>query len=223
MKKTIRYQRNVVVADSKAMFQEEEMFPLKEATYQKGEALLKEANKLGQKFNSGFFDAREAQGVLQHEVAVTDSSNAFPILGSIGAGPCIIMALYNPQNKQAALCHIDSLTTLGSLDKWISRIKDRQNIIEVHLAGGSRSSQMLVYELLIKIASDPNLVVKTSDLIDRSEWGKSLAIDTRTGEVFTNFAFAQLSWGENAGARIFRLVKEKQPSNLRIALKPPQP
>ncbi len=49
-----------------------------------------------------------AYAILQNEAGVTDYNAEKYILGSFGAGPCVIMTAFNPVSKIAALTHIDA-------------------------------------------------------------------------------------------------------------------
>lgn len=64
--------------------------------------IISAATSKPQKKSYGNFSAREALAVLQHEVGVSTPSSEKPILGSFGAGPCIIVA-FNPKNQSSCI------------------------------------------------------------------------------------------------------------------------
>jgi hypothetical protein len=182
-----------------------------------GERLLERANGVGQPYNSGRFSATEAQGILQHEIGLTRDTDAHPILASFGAKPCVIMAAYNPETHSGLLCHIDSLTTLSSLDRHIDKIKGNGTTpIEIHLVGGEMSSKKMVIALLAKIDDMPGLTIKSSNLIGNPQDSKSLAIDTRSGEIFTEFANQQITLSPNYERRLQWIEMQSSESPIQL-------
>ncbi|MGC1853947.1 MAG: hypothetical protein WA659_01015 [Candidatus Aquirickettsiella sp.] len=162
--------------------------------YTEQEDLLKGVNKKNQATVFGLFSLEESQAVLQHEVAITNSKSKKPILGSYGARPCVIVALYNPSTKEAVLAHIDALTTLFSLNQYFTKLSsnaENGDKIQVHLSGGDNSSKKKT-TALIKEINDCNDTEIISANICNGNDSKSLAIDSRTGEIFTSFRPNQL-------------------------------
>lgn len=129
------------------------------------------------------FNPDETIGVLQHEFAVTHAGSAQPILGTFGAGPCIILALYDKQNKQAFLAHIDSLTDIDALSKLLISFSHRHPI--AHLYGGDNMGKNLCISILeILEKHQINIVNCKIEKVPFSE-GASLAIDARTGTIYS--------------------------------------
>lgn len=156
------------------------------------------ANSKGQPHRRGNFTSGEARNIPQHGVGYTDATSAKPILGSYGAGPCLIVAVYNPETKTAALSHVDELTLLHSItDIFYQLGKNSKEKLQVHLAGGDESSRNMVTEIINIISHTPNAEIISSDVLNPGGGSKQLAIDARTGEVFTEFKLDQLDTGPN--------------------------
>jgi len=172
----------------------------------KQERLIREANSREQAAREGAFTTEESFSVLQHEITITDGGNPKPILGSFGAGPCVIIAAYNPVTNQAMLTHVDALTSLSSLDAYFDRLSPSPRAkLQVHLAGGDDSSKEQVTIILEKIYSLRDAEILSANLCCGHE-SKSLAIDSRTGEVFTVFHPKQLGKTEDHEFRMARVM-----------------
>jgi chemotaxis receptor (MCP) glutamine deamidase CheD len=169
-----------------------------------GREMIAQINSLGQKQNTGNFTADHARGILQTEMGFTNAESEKPILGTFGAGPCIAIAVYNPETKTASLAHFDELTDINSIDDLFYQLSENSRAtLEVHLAGGSEESRDKVTEVINRIRRQENVEIKSAAVIHKNDFnGKSLAIDARTGEIFTQFYPQQLDNGEEIEARI---------------------
>ncbi len=164
---------------------------------------LEKVKSVGQPSNRGDFTAEDARSISQQEMGYTDATSERPVLATFGAGPCVILAIHNPDTKTATLAHIDRLTELNSTDQMFYQLgKEGDSPLEVHLAGGDSSSIEMVTKLVNQIAAKDNVVIKSADIIGNGFEGKRLAIDARTGEVFTDFEVDQLDMGPNADAKM---------------------
>lgn len=158
------------------------------------------ANSKPQPTCHGEFTAHEALGVLQHEIGLTTANSEKPILGTYSAGPCVIVAMYNPKTKVAALAHVDCTTDLNSLYSHLCNILGNDTAIDIHIAGGDSTSESTVVSILKMINQNPRFILKTARILGRDI--KSLAIDSRTGEIFTDFHHEQLDKGANVNMRM---------------------
>jgi hypothetical protein len=160
--------------------------------------MLKKISTIGQEKIIGPFTSEKAMGVFQRDVAITCENSQKPILGTYGAGPCIIVAAFNPITKQALLAHMDSSTDSNSLSKYIDIIKgdEPEAKIHIHLAGADNSSKKELIELLRFLQTRTNTSIISADILngvaDSYPGPRSLAIDSRTGEIFTQFDPKQL-------------------------------
>lgn len=144
------------------------------------------------KTNSNYrLNKHHVYAVAMGEIAMTHSSGKQRILATFGAGSCLIVALYNPATKEAALAHLDAFSKIESLNKYIVKMKrssssDEQNGLRVYLAGGHKSSasQSRQYDLirLLENHSDVKIVGCGFD-----SGTTDLAIDSENGEIWTHF------------------------------------
>lgn len=157
---------------------------------------------IGQASKVGDFTAQEAKGIYIRGYGITSASDANPVLGTKGMGPCVAVAIYNPKTKVGALAHFDTNTDVESMEKMLYSVRDdADDPLEVHLAGGALgepNSHRLVEEIVSRLNDEPNLKVKSADILNPSGALKSLALDTRTGGVSNEFMGSQLNNGDRS-------------------------
>lgn len=140
--------------------------------------------------------------VLQHEYAISNAQSEQPILGTYGAGPCVILALYDKQDRVAILAHIDSMTDTQSISKLFSLISKNETV--AHLAGGDRSHESVSMCIeIVDVLEKNNIKIENADLA-RSEFNSasSLAIDARTGAIYSPVAYYQLAQTDDIEFRL---------------------
>ncbi|KTC81130.1 Uncharacterised protein [Legionella cherrii] len=172
-------------------------------------ALANSANS--RRLSKGNFSSTEGYAVLQHEIGITNNTSLKPILGSYGAGPCVIIAIWNATTKTALLAHVDKFTSLTSVESLFKRISsDDNDILEVHLHGGDWSSKKQAAQIIELVENHKNAKILSADVCNDGH-SKSLAIDGRTGEVFNDLSPAQLEHGRNSEDQLkkiaFRLIE----------------
>ena len=166
--------------------------------YDEQERLIDSANSNSQTNKLGSFTPNEARGVAQNELVMANLDSQKPILGTFGAGPCVAIAVYNPTTHKAMLTHVDGLTNINSLKKYLDIIaKDSSEPLQVHLAGGDESSKKMCANIIKMLKDRGDNTIKSSKLIPLGRSGESLAIDARTGEIFTSFDPKQLDLGND--------------------------
>ena len=166
---------------------------LKQKYYER-ESLISDTHSIGIQQKRGDFTSDEAQSIGQHEVGLTNRRSTKPILGTTGAGPCIIVAAYNREIGQALLTHVDFGTDLNSLSEYLDKMGgSASNKLEIHLHGGDNTTREQMAEIvgLIKQRSDTKIISAELCTGTGGE-AKRLALDSRTGEVFTIFDHDQL-------------------------------
>src|SRR5262245_9702104 len=133
----------------------------------KGEIEIAEANKKRPRYESFPLTPDNTRGGLQHEYSVVTSGAKQNQLATYGAGPCVIIALWNPDAKKAGLAHVDSDTSNESVRGFVKQVvsgaKDGTKI-KVHLAGGDSLSIDLQATLVKEIKSNPALELVSADL-----------------------------------------------------------
>lgn len=81
------------------------------------------------------FAADKARCVLQAEAGVTNAKGKWPIIGSFGADPCVILAIQDTGNKVAAIAHIDAGTdTVQAVGKLTESITEASKSIQAQRA-----------------------------------------------------------------------------------------
>lgn len=151
----------------------------------------------------GHFTPDEARGIYIRGYGITSSEDAKPILGTIGLGPCLGAVIYNPATKTGALAHIDTNTDVSSLKQLIESAGGKDEKLEVHLAGGwagEENSQRMVGQVLDTLKGYDNVSIKTADIMNAPGAQKSLALNTRTGEIYNRFMGIQLDRGSDRQA-----------------------
>lgn len=147
------------------------------------------------------FKKSDSMTVLQHEYAITNAESEKPVLGTFGAGPCLILALYDDKNKVAMLAHIDALTNLTSLSILFSRVSKENTV--AHLFGGNLSSKAMCIDVADLVERN-NIKIVNADIVRFDFSSASLAIDSRTGSIY-EVEPQQLESDKNMDARL-RLV-----------------
>jgi hypothetical protein len=155
---------------------------------------------LGQTPNHGEFTPEDSRYVYIRGYATTSAQDQKPILGSNGAGPCLIVALHNPADKTAMLAHIDANTDIQSLHKIIEKLGGDGKTLHAHLAGGEAITEKMVTGVLDILKQHGNVTIKSADIMSEQRSLKALAIDSRTGEVFTSFMSINMDKGPNHSA-----------------------
>lgn len=139
--------------------------------------------------------------VLPHEFAVTTADSIKPVLGTFGAVACLIIAIYDAEAKKAVLTHVDAFSRIDSLTGLLELVSPASST--VHLCGGDMSSQVMCMEIVeliethyFKIANAD--IVRTGSIFDSA----SLAIDARTGAIYSPIFPKHLEAGEDQAIRL---------------------
>ena len=157
------------------------------------------------------FKSNEAVTVLQHEYAVANADSNQHILGNYVAGQCIILALYDHKNKKAVLAHIDALTELNSLHSLLNLVSSENTV--AHLAGGTSHTQEQCIKI-IEFLNDNNIKIVNAALVRQSFEPASLAIDSRTGTIYSPVEYYQLDQTPDIDFRINKAGFQWEPTPL---------
>jgi ribosomal protein S18 acetylase RimI-like enzyme len=126
--------------------------------------------------------------VLQTQAAITQFGVSERYLQTYGAGPCFILAIYDPATKTAALAHIDDKTDVAaSIFQMLSKmnLSSRENL-QARIIGGYGYSIRSVDDTIGLVN---NLRAENIDIVEIG-WNESstdsaaVIIDSETGEVF---------------------------------------
>jgi hypothetical protein len=195
--------------------EEQKKFDAKAFEEREREQLIYTTNKKGRNDSIGDFTPNIAKGVSQHEVAITNAENKQYIIGTFGADPCIIVAFYNPEFRTAGIAHIDGLTIIDSLNKYLDIVKCKSNVkLQAHIYGGNEGSKNHVLEILELLHRRGDVDIVSSGIIAASTHNENLAINSITGEVYTKFSPYQLDLGVDIERRMLSIQLSNEKSVL---------
>ena len=141
-----------------------------------------------EEYSSSFEDVFE---IIQTEAGITCSEEEHPVLATYGIGPCVAIAGYEPNLKIGFIAHVDELTSnpsqtiVGNLE----RVSSDQNY-EVTLIGGNEETSRENVQKIIDNFTLNNLnpqikfEIVDNELYEEDLNIKSIALDTRTGELY---------------------------------------
>ena len=129
------------------------------------------------------FNSSEAASVMQGKFMISDGSR-FHVLGTYGAGPCLIMAVHCPTTKTGALAHLNASNSISSIRELINRF---QHPVDVHFFGGNTESKKNCDKIYQAVKQLAHVTIKNSDILPLrgSYAGASLAINVQTGEIYS--------------------------------------
>ncbi len=166
---------------------------------------------------SASFSAKDAFNVLQAEYGITKYDADRPVLASKGAGPCVILSVYNEQERKGFLSHIDDATDLDEVSASIFKIRSNfRQALTAHMNGGWGTTSTMIADIALRVEEHPN-----SKLLG---WKKAefmlsdLALDTRNGNVYETFNSDQVDKGPLLKERDHRIM-----SSFNGGLRPPLP
>lgn len=129
------------------------------------------------------FKPNQSVCVLMHEYAITGADSITPILGTFGAWHCLILGLYDQSQRIASLAHIDASTDISCLLD-IFKYMSTSNTV-AHLIGGSEESANLCIEVINFLNKNDIDILNTDIGKYSSENPASLAIDARSGKIYS--------------------------------------
>jgi len=118
------------------------------------------------------------EAVLQHEFCVVSPHSVKTTLATYGAGPCVIVGMYDPRRRTAGLAHIDALT----LDPVRSFLDFPKSSL-VYIVGGDGQYNSTVLSTLTSLRAH-GYDVAFAHVRDTSS--NRFAIDCLTGETWIN-------------------------------------
>lgn len=164
--------------------------------------LLNFANSKADAGTYGRFLSAESYALVQGEFGITSIFSTKPIIGSCGAGPCIIIAIWNASTKEAILAHVDECTTFSSIELLFKIISScESDRLEVHMHGGNSTTKTQAAQIVGLVKSKKNSELVSANLCKGYD-RKSLAIDSRTGKTLTAFSVSGLQYNDDFDVRI---------------------
>jgi|SRR3972149_4075086 len=161
---------------------------------------LKDLPQLPKKEGLPFREMRDSDDLIDvrmNTYGVTKADHTNPIIKTIGLGPCVAVALYEPNKKIAGLVHMtapsvgprwkgphqDILNTLTSMQRnGIGFDSGSRDKMQAHIIGGWSHDDLatIARERLKQLGIENVLTdVRTEDVISHC-----VALDSRSGEIF---------------------------------------
>lgn len=132
------------------------------------------------------FLPEEATLVMMEEYAIASATDSPAILGSFGASSCLILAIRDNVTTMTLLTHITTMTILSSLEALLSQFPPENSVI--HLIGGHLIANNTSLEMCLRVIDmieKMGIPIINADVVRTQRIGGAMAIDARTGEVFT--------------------------------------
>ncbi len=123
----------------------------------------------------------KAEEVKMREAIIIDKDSKIKVLGTFGAGPCIIVGIRDRITTKTLLSHVDALS-LDPINIFNGFPSDTS---DVYLIGGNSTStsKEKINDLISKIVSR-GFVIKYAYLVDSNS--NSFGINAESGEVYVN-------------------------------------
>jgi hypothetical protein len=115
--------------------------------------------------------------ILMDEYAIISSNSTKPIIGTHGAGPCIILCMRDRTNTNTILAHTTALT-INPLGPFLSFSRENS---DVYIIGGDSSSISDMNKILLGL-KEYNYTVTFAHVIDQN--ANNFAINCITGETW---------------------------------------
>lgn len=167
------------------------------------------------------FSPEDTVAVLQNEYAITHAEDKTPILGTFGAGPCVIVAIYDAINKIAILAHCDECSNINDLQDIVGYLSLPHT--QAHLYGyevGSLSDSLRNCYEIVKFLETNKIQISNADILrPKGSPDGSLAIDARTGAIISPIKMSDLKITEAESERIANLEFECQKKSIIIHLR----
>jgi hypothetical protein len=178
---------------------------------------IAEANRTPPNYAGLKLNPSNTRAVLEGEWAIARAKSTQFQLATFGAGPCVIVAAWNPGEKKAVLAHVDALTDLGSVRHVLDEVASGRGTskIQVHLAGGEESSKELQAGLIKMIKQDPDTMELVSADLGSSE-SDSLTISAENGKIATGISRSQVDLGADADKRLKRVEERLQSARMKL-------
>lgn len=134
---------------------------------------------------------RDVVEVLQHEQAITTATDSKPVLATVNLATCIGITAYERTARIGALGHYDGRTDLELslaelFDIMESFVKYTHTQFDVNIITAYPQDNEVDRRIIQQsILARKNMHVNITELISPSTERKSIALDTRTGQVYS--------------------------------------
>lgn len=138
------------------------------------------------------------RAVSQGEAGITQHNSAQPLVGSFGAGPCVIVSVYNTKTRVAGLSHVDAVANPWQALALLSyqATKDGEGILEVDLATSQPDDNETLEKLKTKVLESDGMKLR------KIHTSRSLVIDSRTSRTYSGIDPKQMDLGKDINRRM---------------------
>ncbi len=164
--------------------------------------------------------------ILQREFGVTRGDDSKPVLATYGLGLCVALVGWSPTYKIGFLAHYDANTDLstsfGHLLYVISKqLEGKESEFYVRIFGGKEhASEQIIDFLKARLNIRKDILMKLiEEETDSYRNNTSIALDTRTGKLFSYNPIFNPYRREITKLDMFGLIAEKTPARLVYAPK----
>ena len=151
------------------------------------------------------FDKNAALFLGVDELAVSYHNSDYPVIGSVGAGQCIILAVYDSEHKKALLTHIASLNNrstkmLDTLNNELSSFSPAHS--NAYIVGGvDNSISRTTHQKITQLLNHKNISIKYQKVFQGSYHGESsesesFAINAFNGRCYSNVDLGHFEYTE---------------------------
>jgi hypothetical protein len=154
---------------------------------------IRSPSSLSRVSSSKKLNGEEIAETLQAEASFTIATDKKPIVATYGCGPCVALGGYDATNKIAFIVHFSNAGEVrksgGLIFYNIAKlVKEKITTpIQLHLRGGIEGQSEPIIEAIkiwMKQRKDLPMEIASEDILDSGMgFGKSLSVDSRTGEV----------------------------------------
>lgn len=154
---------------------------------------IKEPSRISHFFSTRL-NGEEIAEVFLSQAGFTTGTDKKPVLATYGCGPCVSLGGYDATNKIAFVVHLTNEEELIKSGKMIYKnisklIKEKiETPIQLHLRGGIvGESEDIIESIMTWMTQSEDLpmeIASQKTLLDGLGDPESLAIDSRTGEVY---------------------------------------
>lgn len=186
---------NTIVNNKDNGFSIFQSIEIKNHDYHSGhhDSLSREVNDIKDVDVSCFVEHNKYQCVLQREASIIDGTSEHKVVGTFGAGPCVILAGIDSGNKIGFVTHIDSMTNIvQSIRSIFSRISYNYKTssplhFNMMIAGGQLGTSEDMINKIVEV-SNRDYIQKTAKLdfigkcVLSTIGSMSLGVDLTTGD-----------------------------------------
>ncbi len=125
--------------------------------------------------------------VSQKQYAITKSVDQYPVLATFGLGPCVALVGYDQESQVGFMTHYSVVQETKSFSELLLLLEvlgSKTEDYRVALVGGTTKASEALIGGLRQITSLFDMGVVHEEILGVDLSGRSVVLDTRTGEIF---------------------------------------